>query len=121
MPLENRDESYLWDMLKYARRVVILVGRTHFEAYKSDWALQMSMERAMEVIGEAARRITPGFRSAHAEIPWAQIVGQRNILAHEYGEIRCERIWETATVHVPELILSLEILLPDAATQFGEE
>jgi uncharacterized protein with HEPN domain len=120
MPHENRDESYLWDMLKYARRVVILAGRTHFEAYQSDWALQMSMERAMEVIGEAARRVTLEFQSAHDEIPWAQIIGQRNILAHEYGEIQSERIWETATVHVPKLIRSLESLLPDTATQTGE-
>lgn len=75
----------------------------------------------MEVIGEAARRVTPEFRAAHAEIPWPQIIDQRNILAHEYGEIRSERIWETATVQVPELIRSLEILLPDAATQTGEE
>ncbi len=77
----------------------------------------MSMERAMEVVGEAARRVSPEFQSAHGEIPWALIIGQRNILAHEYGEVRSERIWETATVHVPTLIESLELLVPDAASQ----
>lgn len=77
----------------------------------------MSMERAMEVVGEAARRVSPEFQSAHREIPWALIIGQRNILAHEYGEVRSERIWETATVHVPTLIESLELLVPDAASQ----
>lgn len=112
---DDRDQSYLWDMLKYARRVIILANRSHFEAYRDDWALQMSMERALEVIGEAARRVSADFQSKHVELPWALMIGQRNILAHEYGEIRSERIWETATVHVPVLIRSLESLLPEAA------
>lgn len=115
MPRDDCDISYLWDMLKYPHRVRILASRTEFDAYLSDWALQMAMERAMEVIGEAARRVSLEFREAHEEIPWPRIIGQRNILAHEYGEVRSERIWESATVHVPELIQRLEALLPDAA------
>lgn len=115
MPHEDRDKSFLWDMLKYSRRVSILTGRVRFEEYQQDWVLQMSMERAMEIIGEAARRVSPEFRSAHREIPWSLIIGQRNILAHEYGEIRSERIWETATKHVPALIESLNRLVPEAA------
>lgn len=112
MPTSERDHAFLWDMLKYARRAVVLSQRTHYSAYCEDWAIQMSMERAMEVMGEAAHRVSPGFQSAHPEIPWTLIVGQRNILAHEYGEVRNERIWEAATLHVPALIQSLERLLP---------
>lgn len=41
----------------------------------------MSMERAMKVIGEAARRVSPEFQADHGEMPWALIIGQRNILA----------------------------------------
>ena len=71
----------------------------------------------MELIGEIARKESPEFQSAHGEIPWARIIGQRNILAHEYGEIRSERIWETATVHVSALVRELEVLLPEAVGQ----
>ncbi len=51
-------------------------------------------------------------RATHPEIPWQQIIGQRNVLAHEYGEIRHERIWLVVRHHIPELIRSLEPLLP---------
>ena len=75
----------------------------------------------IRVIGEAAKRVSLGFQSAHPEIPWALIVGQRNILAHEYGEVRNERIWEAATIHVPALIESLEPLAPRNAREGAEE
>lgn len=118
---DDGDNAYVWDMLKYARRVVILSQRTNYDAYCRDWTTQMAMERAMEVIGEAANRISLGFQSANPEIPWPLIVGQRNILAHEYGEVRNERIWEAATIHVPALIESLELLAPQDAREDAEE
>jgi uncharacterized protein with HEPN domain len=50
----------------------------------------------------------------HPEIPWRRIIGQRNILAHEYGEILVERIWKTAKESIPELVEVLNQLIPPA-------
>lgn len=61
MQPDLRDVGYLFDMLQHARGV----------------------ERRIEIIGEAAKRIAPVFREAHPEIPWAKIIAQRNMLAHE--------------------------------------
>jgi uncharacterized protein with HEPN domain len=44
------------------------------------------------------------FRNAHPEIPWRQIIGQRNVLIHEYGEVKQERIWKTVRENIPQLI-----------------
>ena len=52
------------------------------------------------------------FRSAHPEIPWQRIVGLRNVIAHEYGDIIFDRIWDVLTQDVPELIRLLEPLMP---------
>ena len=79
---DAQDTCYLWDMLKYAERVLELTGRTHFEAYCQDWMLQLAMERAIEVIGEAASKVSQAFRMAHPEIPWRRIIDQRNFLVH---------------------------------------
>lgn len=68
----------------------------------------------MEVIGDAARHVSETFKINHPEIPWRSIVGQRNILAHEYGEILVERIWRTATESIPGLAKSLSQLIPPA-------
>lgn len=65
------------------------------------------------VIGEAANHVSEEFREEHPEIPWIQIIGQRNVLAHEYGEILVERIWLAATKSVPELLEILNALILD--------
>ena len=118
---DEREKAPLWDRLKYARRVLLLAGRTQYEAYCMDWTTQMAMERALEVIGEAARRVPKECRASHSEIPWDLIIGQRNILAHEYGEVRSEPIWETATVQVPALVQAPEAMLPGASGKDTEQ
>jgi len=118
---EDQDLGLLWDMMRYAERVTILAGRTHFAAYEKDWAMQMAIERAIEVIGEAANKVSKEFRAEHPEIPWQQIVGQRHFLAHEYGEVKQERLWQTATVRVPELLDLLRPLVPGYQSQETED
>jgi uncharacterized protein with HEPN domain len=56
----------------------------------------------------------PWIKLKHPEIPWRRIIGQRNILAHEYGEILVERIWKTAKESIPELVEVLNQLIPPA-------
>jgi len=51
-------------------------------------------------------------RAEHPEIPWRKIVAQRNVLVHDYGEIKSQEIWEVATVHLPHLIQALTALIP---------
>jgi uncharacterized protein with HEPN domain len=112
MPRDQADASYLWDMLTAARAVADFTSGRTFEDYSKDLMLRSAVERQVEIIGEAARRVSEGFRQQHAEIPWSKIMGQRHVLAHDYGEISHERLWQVATVHVPGLIVQIEPLLP---------
>jgi uncharacterized protein with HEPN domain len=74
--------------------------------------LRYAVERQVLVIGEEAKRISVVFKNSYPKIPLTAIVGQRNILAHEYGEVLIERIWRVSTVFVPELIELLTPLIP---------
>jgi len=112
MPPEDRDLAYLWDMLEAARTVRELVAGVPREDYLTDRKLQLAVERAIEIIGEAARRVSESFRCDHPELPWRAMIRQRHVLAHEYGEINQERIWNVATERVTELITLLEPLVP---------
>lgn len=85
MQPEERDPAYLWDMLSAASEVRQIVGEGSFEQFQSDIVAMRATERCLEIIGEAARRVSETFRQAHPEISWSEIIGQRNILAHEYG------------------------------------
>lgn len=112
MPPENRDPAYLWDMLEAARTIQEFTANVSLEDYLADRKLQLAVERLIEIVGEAARLVSEELKVQHPEIPWRLIVAQRNILAHDYGEIMQDRIWRVATTRVPELVTLLEPLLP---------
>lgn len=120
MPPEKGDAAYLWDMLDAARAVRdFITGRT-FHDYLRDRMLRRAVERSVEIIGEAAGRVSEGFKEAHPEIPWRRVIAQRHVIAHEYGELEDELIWRVATRHVPELIQALEPLVPPEPEGGGE-
>ena len=109
---EDRDNAYLWDMREAARTARDLVAGMSLQAFLEDRRTQLAAERALELVGEAARRISIGFRDAHPELPWRSIVGLRNVLVHDYGEIDEARVFAVAVRDVPALLVVLEPLLP---------
>jgi len=111
MPPEKTDLAYLWDMWDAAKAIQEFVSGKTFHHYQHERMLRGAVERHLEIIGEAANRISKDFQKEHPEIPWQRIIGQRHVIAHEYGEIRHELIWKVVTVHIPELIGQLELLI----------
>jgi len=113
MAADKDDTAYLWDMLAAARAVEGFVRDRDFDGYLPDLMLRSAVERQIEIIGEAARCVSKEFQAAHPDIPWRPMQAQRHVLAHEYGEIKHDRIWRVATVPIPELIARLEPLVPN--------
>jgi len=109
---EQEDAGFLWDMLDAARAVREFVAGCSFDDYAADRKLRGAVERHIEIIGEAAGKVSRAFREAHPEIPWKRIIAQRHVLAHEYGEIEDPLLWRVATRHIPDLITALEPLVP---------
>jgi len=114
MQPEQRDAAYLWDMLDACQAICQFTVGLGFEDYAASRQVQFAVERALEIVGEAAHRVSDSFRQAHPEVRWASIIGQPNVLAHEYGAIKHDRIWVVATVHVPDLVDKLQRWLPPA-------
>lgn len=112
MQLDEKDAAYLWDMLKAANAVGNFIKDIRFSDYQKNPMMQMAVERAVEILGEAARRISKEFKETHPEVPWAGIIAQRNMLAHEYDEIRLDKMWLVAKERIPDLIRLLKPLLP---------
>lgn len=79
---------YLADMLTAALAVVAFTEGKTLAEYQADLLLRSAVERQIEIIGEAARRISKSKRDAIHGIQWSGIISQRHILAHEYGEIK---------------------------------
>lgn len=112
MSPEQRDPAFLWDMLDAARKVVDFTRGLDRDAYLESLVTRMAVERALEVLGESARSVSVTFRAAHPEVPWRDLIGQRNVLAHEYGEIDHERVWIATTQEAPKLVETVESLVP---------
>lgn len=81
-------------MRENARRLLRITSGTTSERFENDEVLRLAAERLLQHIGEAARAISSEFQASHPEIPWRKIIGQRNVLVHEYGEIKPELIWQ---------------------------
>jgi uncharacterized protein with HEPN domain len=107
-----RDEAYLLDILIAARKVLRYVSDLSRELFKEDNLRQDAVIRNLQIIGEAARKISDEFRSGHPEIPWGEIVGMRNRLVHDYSRIDVAKIWDTAQEDIPSLIRWIEPLVP---------
>ena len=77
-----------------------------------DVKFRLAVERGLEIIGVAASRVSPEYRSEHPEVPWQRIISLRNVIAHEYGDIILDQIWVVVKERIPELIALLGPLIP---------
>src|SRR5208337_5157136 len=77
MQPEAKDAAYLWDMLDAACAVQEFVASRSLSDYLTDRMLRGAVERHLEIVGEAASRVSRSFRAGHPEIPWQRIVAQQ--------------------------------------------
>ena len=97
-----RDALFLGHMLAAVTRLAELVSKTDRQTFDQDWVVQDAVIRELEVLGEAAGRVSAGFADAHPEIPWREMTGIRHKLIHDYFVVDLGVVWTTATLNVPE-------------------
>ena len=111
--MSRRDDTVpMRHMLDHAREIIAMVhGRTRHDL-DTDRMLQLALTRLIEIIGEAANRVTPASHDRYAEIPWSSIVGTRNRIIHGYDAVDYDIVWEIATIEMSALVGALERALP---------
>jgi uncharacterized protein with HEPN domain len=102
-------------MLDAARVALVLVHGKGRADLDRDIGLVLALMKSVENIGEAAGKVSAGFRAAHGSIPWEQIVGMRHRLIHTYYDINRDVLWQTVVDDLPSLIAVLEVALPPDA------
>jgi len=78
----------------------------------SDRMLVLSIVKSIEIIGEAASKVTQETKEAYTGLPWANIIAMRNRLIHVYFDIDLDRVWDTITDDLPQLVTSLQKMVP---------
>jgi len=119
----RHDAIRLRHMLDAAQEAIAFAtGRTRSDLNDSRM-LVLSLVKALEIIGEAAFRISPATRTELQDIPWDAIIGMRHRLVHAYFDINLDILWRTVTDELPDLV---DVLIPrlaelDNMSDFGQE
>ncbi len=107
-----RDEALLLDIALAAKKAIKYVNSVSREQFFQNDILQDAVARQLEIIGEAAGKISLETKNANPKIPWLEMVGMRNRLIHEYFRIDLEKVWETLLKDIPGLLRLIEPLIP---------
>ncbi|WOF16795.1 DUF86 domain-containing protein [Methanoplanus sp. FWC-SCC4] len=102
-----RDKAYIEDILIMAKDAVSFIEGLSKEDFSKDLKTQYAVIRCLEVIGEAAKKVSDKTKMKY-DIPWPQIAKMRDLLIHSYGKVDYTEVWITAKNDLPELIRILE-------------
>jgi uncharacterized protein with HEPN domain len=108
MQLNENDLSYLIDIIECIIDINEFTKSIEFYQFEKEKMRKLAVERQLEVIGQAANKISTETQKLLENIPWKNIIGLRNKLAHDYGEILAERIWKISKTSILELFNELE-------------
>lgn len=110
--LPERDAALLLDMLLAARDAQDFVKGLDEAVFLGSRLHQNAAIRSLEVLGEAAGKISAATQAAHPEVPWRELTGMRHRLIHGYAEVRLDLVWVVLRDHIGALISQLTRLIP---------
>ena len=105
---QHDDSVSLQHMLDHAREAVKMIAGKKREDLGVERMLELSLVRLIEIIGEAAARVSLERRTRYPSIPWREVIGMRNHLVHGYDSVDFDVLWDTVELDLPPLIAKLE-------------
>ena len=110
--IPERDTALLLDMLLAAQDACTFTAGMTADAFTGSRLHQNAVIRSLEVIGEAAGKVSASTQAGHPEIPWRDCTAMRNRLIHGYADIRLDLVWTVVQDRLPSLIAALAPLVP---------
>lgn len=108
----SRDDTYLVDILESSKIAVEYVSDKTWDEFYEDIQCQDAVLRRIEIIGEAARHISPQTRKKYPQIPWRDLTVLRNLVIHQYDAVDIKQVWDTVQNKLPPLIAELAKIVP---------
>lgn len=102
------DRTRLQHMLDAARKISQYVQGETKTSLANDEKLALALVRLIEIVGEAASKVSKEKQAELGQIPWREVVGMRNRIVHAYFDIDYNIVWDTATLNIPALLDALE-------------
>lgn len=108
----QRDDAYLLDILESARTALRYVSSKMLDDFRNDMLCQDAVIHRLEIIGEAASKVSLQTRQKYPSIPWQAMKSTRNVAIHQYDSIEIDVIWDIVQKDLPELVSTLEKIVP---------
>ena len=107
--------DFLEDIFSAARKARGFVGQMDLDAFALDEKSAFAVVRALEIVGEAAKRIPRDVRQKFPQVPWRAMAGIRDKLIHDYTSVNLEIVWKTVVEDLPQLTMHVERILTELA------
>ncbi len=108
--MSRKWELFLIDMIECATKALRYADGLTLDTFRSDSLRKDAIVRNLELLGEAAEKIPDEVRRRHPDIPWRNVAGLRDILAHSYFAVDDGVLWDVVERHLPGLLARLEAL-----------
>lgn len=111
MSAHRRDRDYVYDIWEAMDRILTYTSELDYDQFMEDRKTQDAVLRNLQVMGEATKKLSPELREAYPDIPWREIAGMRDKIAHEYFGVNYEIVWTVASRDITDVFPRIEAIL----------
>jgi uncharacterized protein with HEPN domain len=111
--MSNEFLDYVEDILDAMEKAEILLNDVTYEQFEADFRINFAVVRAIEIIGEATKRLPMSLREQYPDIPWRNMAGMRDRITHGYDSIKLKIVWDVVKVDNPQIKPQIQQILDD--------
>lgn len=105
--------DYLEDILDAMQKAQAMLEDVTFEEFETDYQINFAVVRALEIVGEATKRLPTSLREQYPEIPWMDMEGMRDRIIHGYDTVNLHLVWDTVKNRIPDVKPKIQQVLDD--------
>ena len=111
--MSNEFLDYIEDILDAMEKADTLLEGVDYEQFESDFRINYAVVRALEIVGEATKRLPDDLRQKYSEIPWKGMAGMRDRIIHAYDTVDMQIVWEVVKKDIPLIKPQIQQILED--------
>jgi uncharacterized protein with HEPN domain len=105
--------DYIEDILDAMNKAEILLDGVSYELFETDFRINFAVVRALEIIGEAAKRLPMDLRDSYPVVPWRNMAGMRDRIIHAYDSVDLRIVWDVVKKDIPKLKPQIQKILDE--------
>jgi uncharacterized protein with HEPN domain len=104
---------YVDDILDAMNKAETFVAGIGYEQFEADLRTNFAVTRALEIVGEATKRLPASFREQYPHIPWKDMAGMRDKIIHGYDNVNLRIVWDVIKQDIPKIKPQIRQILTD--------